>query len=279
MEKQTHNVSSPNEESRRDVLTVVKIGGNVLDDPHVLDIFLKDFAAIAGYKILVHGGGKIATKLSLDLGMEVKLIEGRRITDAESLKVVVMVYAGLINKTIVAKLQSSECNAIGLSGADGNLIKASKRPVGHIDYGFAGDIDADSIAVARLKKILEGGFVPVFSAITHDGKGQLLNTNADTIASAIAVALSDDYEPSLVYCFEKRGVLLDLTDDSSVIREIKSSDLETLKEHKIIVDGMLPKLYNAFESIKNGVKQVYIGRADEISNITKNTFAGTRLIR
>ena len=264
-------------EGRSEVLTVIKIGGNVLDDPGILKIFLRDFSAVAGYKILVHGGGKIASKLSADLGIEAKLVEGRRITDGESLKVVTMVYAGLINKNIVAQLQAIDCNAIGLCGADGNLIKASIRPVKNINYGFAGDLDENSIAVAQLKKLLEAGLIPVFSAITHDGTGQLLNTNADTIASAIAVALAADYETSLVYCFEKKGVLEDITDENSVIREIRSVDFESFKEQKIIADGMIPKLQNAFLSIKNGVKDVYIGKADEIPLLSKNSF-GTRLI-
>lgn len=265
-------------EGRAEVLTVIKIGGNVLDDPEILKIFLRDFSAIAGYKILVHGGGKIASKLSADLGIEAKLVEGRRITDGESLKVVTMVYAGLINKNIVTQLQAIDCNAIGLCGADGNLIKASIRPVKNINYGFAGDLDENSIAVAQLKKLLEAGLIPVFSAITHDGKGQLLNTNADTIASAIAVALSTDYETSLVYCFEKKGVLQDIRDENSLITGIRSSDFESFKEQKIITDGMIPKLQNAFQSIKNGVKEVYIGKADELPLLTKKSF-GTRLIQ
>ncbi|WP_026897241.1 acetylglutamate kinase [Daejeonella oryzae] len=260
-------------------LNVLKIGGNVIDDPRNMEQFLQDFAAIEGYKILIHGGGKIASRISLDLGIEAKLVEGRRITDAESLKVVTMVYAGLVNKSIVAQLQAKDCNAIGLCGADGNLIKASKRPVKAIDYGFAGDLDNNSIAAGSLKKLLETGFIPVFSAITHDGNGQLLNTNADTIASAIAVALSPYYGTSLVYCFDKKGVLENIENEDSVIREIRSSDFESLKEKKIIADGMIPKLHNAFQSINNGVREVYIGKAAELSFLNKNLSFGTRLIQ
>lgn len=186
------------------VLNVIKIGGNVIDDEDQLQVFLEKFAALQGKKILVHGGGKIATRLAADMGIEAKMIDGRRVTDQQMLDVVTMVYAGLTNKNIVANLQKFGSDALGLCGADGNVIKAIKRPVKDIDYGFVGDILVDSVNTLSIKKFLEAGFVPVFSAITHNGLGQLLNTNADTIASALAVALSKVYETRLIYCFEKK---------------------------------------------------------------------------
>ena len=259
-------------------LYIIKIGGNVIDNSEKLHEFLKDFVALPGYKILVHGGGKMATQLADDMGIEAKMVEGRRITDIETLRIVTMVYAGLINKNIVAQLQFRNCNAIGLTGADGNAIRAKKRPVKDIDYGFVGDLDESSVSAEAIKKLLEDGLVPVFSAITHDGQGQLLNTNADTIASVLAVALSELYETSLVYCFEKKGVLKDVDDDFSLIPEIRSSEFENLKEQGIIAGGMIPKLHNAFEAIKSGVKDVYIGKAEELSAVNLKVF-GTRLIQ
>lgn len=273
-------------------LIVIKIGGNVIDDSKTFHQFLKDFAAISGFKILVHGGGKAATKLAGELKIEAKMVQGRRITDIETLRIVTMVYAGLINKNIVAQLQSEGCNAIGLCGADANLIRAKKRPVlkasiqtggGNpeeteaIDYGFAGDLDHKSVHADVLAGFLVNGNIPVFSAITHDGKGQLLNTNADTVASAIAVALADRYDTSLVYCFEKKGVLQDINDEHSVIEELNYEDFHSLKEQQLIAGGMLPKLHNAFEAIKNGVKTVYVGKADDLNQLDQQTF-GTRLI-
>ena len=260
-----------------DKLTIIKIGGNVIDDSEKLDLFLKAFADIEGNKILVHGGGKMATKLAADMGVDAKMIDGRRITDIETLRIVTMVYAGLISKNLVAQLQMFGCNAIGLCGADGNLIKAKKRPIKEIDFGFVGDLNEDSTETENLSKLLKSGFIPVFSAITHDGNGQLLNTNADTIASAIAVAMSPKYETSLVYCFEKKGVLVDVNDENSVIREINSMAYENLKTEGIITDGMLPKLQNAFEAIKNGVKEVYIGKADDLNCLAQEKSFGTRL--
>jgi len=269
-------------------LKVIKIGGNVIDNSESLQQFFADFAMLQGPKILVHGGGKIATKLAGDLGITSKIVEGRRITDKESLKVVTMVYAGLINKNIVAGLQNEGCNAIGLSGADGNLILAKRRPVKElfskeknetisVDYGFVGDLDESSIDYMGLKKLLEAGFIPVFSAITHDGKGQLLNTNADTIASAISVAMSKEYETSLIFCFEKAGVLLDVEDEGSVIRSIDPHYYNELKRQGTINDGMIPKLDNAFEAINKGLKEVYIGKADALLQLKNENF-GTRLI-
>lgn len=269
-------------------LKVIKIGGNVIDNPESLQQFIADFARLQGPKILVHGGGKIATKIAEDLGIKSTMIEGRRITDGESLKVVCMVYAGLINKNIVAGLQQHKCNAIGLSGADGNMIRATRRLPQKIlssgedlaeavDYGFVGDLDESSIDHQGLRKLLEAGFIPVFSAITHDGKGQLLNTNADTIASAISVAMSKDYETSLIFCFEKAGVLMDVEDEDSVIRSIDPHYYDELKRQGIINDGMIPKLDNAFEAINKGLKEVCIGKADALPHLNNEKF-GTRLI-
>ncbi|WP_410220937.1 acetylglutamate kinase [Pedobacter sp.] len=257
-------------------LTIVKIGGNVIDNSKALHDFLRDFSAIPGKKILIHGGGKIATELSGKLGIEAQMVEGRRITDIETLRVVTMVYAGLINKNIVAQLQWVNCNAIGLTGADGNIIKAQKRPVKEIDYGYVGDLDDSSVSSKMLNNLLEGGFVPVFCAITHDREGQLLNTNADTIAAVIAVAMSTQYQTELVYCFEKKGVLKDVTDDTTVIRTVKSSQFENLKADGTIAGGMVPKLQNAFDAIHKGVTAVYIGKADELPMLNKGIF-GTRM--
>lgn len=266
-------------------LTVVKIGGNVIDDPVKLKSFLQDFSQLDGAKILVHGGGKMATQLSAELGIKTEMIEGRRVTDLESLRIVTMVYAGLINKNIIAQLQSCNCNAIGLSGADGNLIIAVKRPVrmdpsgrNVLDYGYAGDLFDDSVNRGQMIKLLDAGLTPVFSAITHDGKGQLLNTNADTIASVISVALAGSYEVSLVYCFEKKGVLTDLTDENSVVREMDLQKYLSLKGDQVIYEGMVPKLDNAFNAIERGVNEVFIGKSDEIASMGKQVF-GTRLIK
>lgn len=258
-------------------LNIIKIGGNVIDDDIQLDIFLEKFAAVPGKKILVHGGGKIATRLASQLGIEAKMVEGRRITDEAMLDVVTMVYAGLTNKKIVATLQKYQCDALGLSGADGNVIKAVKRPVKEIDYGYAGDILADSVDNLAIKKFLDAGFTPIFSAITHNGNGQLLNTNADTIASALATSLADHYETSLIYCFEKNGVLLDVNNDDSVIETITALDFDRYKERGIISDGMIPKLQNAFDAINKGVHSVYIGNASNLHLFQQSKF-GTCLV-
>lgn len=258
-------------------LNIIKIGGNVIDDDIQLEVFLEKYAAISGKKILVHGGGKIATRIASKLGVEAKIIDGRRITDRPMLDVVAMVYAGLANKNIVATLQKYNCDAIGLSGADGNVIKSVKRPVKDIDYGYVGDILTDSVNSLAIKKFLDAGFTPVFSAITHNGNGQLLNTNADTIASALAVSLSDHYETSLIYCFEKNGVLSDINDDGSVIENITTEDFEKYKKAGVISDGMIPKLENAFDAIQKGVKSVYIGNATNLHLFQQQKF-GTCLV-
>lgn len=260
-------------------LHIIKIGGNVIDNSENLHHFLKDFTALDGYKILVHGGGKVATQLSEELGIEPKLVDGRRITDIETLRIVTMVYGGLINKNIVAQLQRFGTNAIGVTGADGNLIRTNKRPVKSIDYGFVGDIDDNSVDPESIGKLLNAGFTPVFCAITHDGEGQLLNTNADTIAAALAVALSKLYETTLIYCFEKKGVLHDINDEESVIRDIDPERYEELKELQIIHSGMLPKLDNAFTAINCGVKAVIIGRSDDLAQLKNKQPFGTRLYK
>lgn len=263
-------------------LYVIKIGGNIIDDPVQLESFLGDFAALEGNKILIHGGGKIATKLADDLGIKSELIDGRRVTDAESLKVVTMVYAGLINKNIVAGLQKLNCNAIGLAGSDGNIIRAKRRSLKtladgrQVDYGFVGDLDDNSVDAQAIYKLVQAGFTPVFSAITHDGNGQLLNTNADTIASVIAVSLSGLYTTSLVYCFEKSGVLRDVDDESSLIKSISPEGYKELKNAGLIHSGMIPKLDNAFEAIGKGLSEVCIGKADALSQLKDKSF-GTRL--
>ena len=238
-------------------LSIIKIGGNVIENKEELSKFLKAFSELEGPKILVHGGGKLATQLGKWLGIESKLIGGRRITDEKSLELITMVYGGLVNKNIVAELQSLNCNAIGLSGADGDTIQAHKRPVKDIDYGFAGDVDGVNATV--ITKLLEAGLTPVFCAMTHNGEGQLLNTNADTIASELAIGMSSNYETTLYYCFEKKGVLMDVADEESVVKHIDTESYKTLLEQKIIADGMLPKMENCFHALKQNVHQVRIG--------------------
>ncbi|WP_017259879.1 acetylglutamate kinase [Pedobacter arcticus] len=277
-------------EGRGEALYVIKIGGNVIDNSEKLHEFLKVFAGLKGNKILVHGGGKMATKLAAEMHIEAKMVDGRRVTDIETLRVVTMVYAGLISKNLVAQLQMFGCNALGLSGADGNLIKAKKRPVQQIksttdatikevDFGFVGDLDENSIGTESLTKLIEAGFIPVFSAITHDGKSQLLNTNADTVAATLAVAMAKTYETSLVYCFEKKGVLVDVDDETSVIKEIDPVKYEDLKAKGIVADGMLPKLHNAFDAINKGVSTVYIGKADDLNDLETGKEFGTKLVK
>lgn len=280
------------------MIKVVKIGGNVVDNPTLLREFVRDFAAMPGMKILVHGGGVMASQMQKEMGMVPQMIEGRRVTDEETLKVVTMVYAGWCNKHITALLQAQGCNAIGLCGADGNAIKAMKRPPVYVeslgqevDYGYVGDVNADSINAGFIYSLLERGIVPVFNAINHDGDGNLLNTNADTIASSVAIAMagyryrtprevcsrceecthcSDDgrltHETELIYCFEKDGVLYDKDDDGSVIPEIDKIRFAELKAEGIVADGMLPKLTNSFKAIDNGVARVIIKHARNLLN-------------
>lgn len=245
-------------------LTIIKIGGKVIDDDAALKQFLHDFSTIDGPKILVHGGGKIASDFGERLGIIPQLVEGRRITDEATLELVTMVYGGLVNKKIVAELQANGENAIGLTGADANVLSAKKRPVKTIDYGFAGDITKADVDVDRLSQFLEGGLTPVFCALTHDGKGGLLNTNADTIASVLASALTSEYKLNLIYCFEQKGVLSDF-ENQVVIKKISLSAYQQLKSEGIISEGMIPKLDNAFEALRAGVSTVTIGHFSDLT--------------
>jgi acetylglutamate kinase len=247
-------------------LNVIKIGGNVIDNEKALLSFVEQFATLEGPKILIHGGGKLATDLAKKLNVEQTLIDGRRITDAETLKLVTMTYAGFIN---VALLQAKKCNAIGLSGADANVLTASKRSTSGIDYGYVGDIENKGIDTKAIRLFIENGLTPVFCAITHDGAGQLLNTNADTIASCLAVSFATTYEVVLSYCFEKKGVLRDVSDEHSLIESINPVEYKLLKEQQVIFKGMIPKLDNAFDAINKGVKAVMIGSADDLQSLIK----------
>lgn len=248
-----------------DKLYVIKVGGNIIDDDKKLPAFLKKYAAIEEKKILVHGGGKLATRLAEQLKIPQQVVEGRRITDAETLKIVTMVYAGYINKNIVAALQAYSCNAIGLCGADGDAILAHKRKHPVMDYGFAGDVDM--VNTGLISKLLTAHLSPVFAPITHDQQGQLLNTNADTIAQELAVAMSEEYEVILVYLFEKSGVLRDNMDESSTIPEISLTSYQQLKSEELIFGGMIPKLDNAFTALKKGVAKIIIGNGEKLDNL------------
>ena len=241
-------------------LTVLKVGGAVVEDPQALDAFLTGFAAMPGLKVLVHGGGREATKVAAQLGIRTKMVDGRRITDADILRVVIMVYGGLVNKGVVAALQARGVNALGLTGADLGCMLAVKRPVKDIDYGYVGDMQkVDTFILADL---ISRGVVPVMAPLSFDGKGTLLNTNADTIASSIAKALAERFEVTLVYCFEKAGVLKDPDDDASVIPLITKESFVGLASEGTVSGGMLPKLQNAFEALESGVKEVRITKAD-----------------
>lgn len=250
----------------KDQLQVFKIGGKVVEDEQQLSAFLQSFAQLKENKILVHGGGKWVSEMSKRLGIEVKMIEGRRITDADTLEVVKMMLAGVANKNVVCKLQGYACNAIGLTGADGNTIRADKRPLKNgIDYGFVGDVTKVNHKV--IQKLISAGLVPVFAAMTHDGNGNLFNTNADTIASSLAVGMANDFDVVLNYCFELNGVLEDINDPSSVIHEINQHNYTHLKEEGIINAGMIPKIDNAFDALKSGVKAVRIMNSEHIADL------------
>lgn len=249
-------------------LKIIKIGGNIIDNDAALSSFLDAFAAMESPKILIHGGGKLATQLANQLGLKVQMIDGRRITDQATLDLITMVYAGKINKNIVAQLQSKNCNAIGFSGADGNTIVSKKRPVQTTDFGFVGDVEKVSTKI--LQVLLDHKVTPVFCALTHDKKGQLLNTNADTIASELAIGFADQYQTELYYCFEKNGVMRDITDESSVIKEITSQSYQGLIDDKIIVDGMLPKLNNCIHAVEKNVHKVCIGKPEMLFDETAN---------
>jgi acetylglutamate kinase len=247
----------------REKLTIVKVGGAVVEDELQLSQLLKDFSAIEGRKVLVHGGGRKATKMAERLGIETKMVEGRRITDADMLEVVTMVYGGLVNKNLVAKLQANGVNALGLTGADANAIRSHKRPLKNgVDYGFVGDVDqADGEMLGRL---IEAGITPVMAPLTHDGEGQILNTNADTIASETAKALANLYDVTLIFSFEKKGVLRNPDDDDSVIATINHADFENYKADGTISGGMLPKIENALSAVDAGVSKVIITLATAI---------------
>ncbi|MCW9708887.1 acetylglutamate kinase [Fodinibius salsisoli] len=248
-------------------LNIVKIGGSIANNEDRLPTFLDNFVAMDHPKILVHGGGSSASDLCKKLGIPIQMKDGRRITDKPALDVAVMVYAGLLNKKIVAKLQGRSTNAIGLSGADLNIIPAKKRNHPTIDFGFVGDITAEDVNTYFIKRLLDEQVVPVFPAITHDTQGQLFNTNADTIASVLAIALSDRYQSTLTYCFEKQGVLRDINDEESWIEEIDHDKYIQLKDEGIIHEGMIPKLDTAFEALQQGVHQVNIKHADNLLNL------------
>lgn len=254
----------------REKLTVIKVGGKIVEEEATLRKLLDDFAAIDGYKVLVHGGGRSATKLAAQLGIESRMVNGRRITDAETLKVVTMVYGGLVNKNIVAGLQARGINALGLTGADMNVIRSAKRPVKEVDYGFVGDVK--QVNAGFLGDLIHKGVVPVMAPLTHDGAGNLLNTNADTIAGETAKALAALFDVTLVFCFEKRGVLRDENDDDSVIPQITPDDFERYVAEGVIQGGMIPKLENSFEALHAGVSEVIITQASAI-----NGSGGTRI--
>ena len=249
-------------------LSIIKIGGNIIEDETSLNLFLNLFSKVEGKKILVHGGGKRATQVSAKLGIESKLINGRRITNKETLEVITMVYGGLVNKNIVAKLQALNVDAIGLTGADINAIQSEKRPVTTIDFGFVGDVK--KVNSNAIDKLIKADFTPIFCAITHDKNGQLLNTNADTIASTIAVGMSTIYETSIYYCFELNGVLNNFNDKDSVVKHINSETYKSLLKDKIITDGMIPKIDNCFDALHNGVKKVYIGNTAMLTKENEN---------
>lgn len=251
-------------------LTLIKVGGKIVEEPDTLQQLLRDFSSIEGHKVLVHGGGRSATKIASQLGIESQMVNGRRITDAEMQKVVTMVYGGLVNKNIVAGLQSLQVNALGLTGADMNIMRSDKRPVKDVDYGFVGDVKEVNADV--LASLIQQGIVPVLAPLTHDKQGHMLNTNADTIAGEAAKALAKYFDVTLMFCFEKKGVLLNEDDDESVIPEIDRASFQKYVAEGIIQGGMIPKLENAFQAIDAGVKEVIITQASEIHKHT-----GTRV--
>lgn len=251
-------------------LTLIKVGGKIVEEPDTLQQLLRDFSSIEGHKVLVHGGGRSATRIASQLGIESQMVNGRRITDAEMLKVVTMVYGGLVNKNIVAGLQALQVNALGLTGADMNIMRSDKRPVKDVDYGFVGDVKEVNADV--LASLIQQGIVPVLAPLTHDKQGHMLNTNADTIAGEAAKALAKYFDVTLMFCFEKKGVLLNENDDESVIPEIDRASFLKYVAEGIIQGGMIPKLENAFQAIDAGVKKVIITQASEIHKHT-----GTRV--
>ncbi len=259
----------------KEELIIVKIGGNVIDNPIALDHFLADFSKIKKKKILVHGGGKIATDIAAKLGLQALMVEGRRVTDKAMLDVVTMVYGGLINKNIVAKLQALGDDAIGLSGADGNSILCTKRPVKEVDYGFVGDVK--DVNDKFLDHLLSGDLVPVTAPLSHDGNGNMLNINADTVATTLAKAMAKSYKVSLLYCFELKGVLADFEDKNSVISEMDYASFQDLKTNGVISKGMIPKMDNSFDGILNGVEKVVICHSEDMLKVAEGASLGTKL--
>lgn len=254
-------------------LTIVKVGGKICEEPDTLSSLLNDFAAIEGKKLLVHGGGRLATRMAERMGISTHMVDGRRITDDAMLEVVTMVYGGLVNKNIVAGLQARGVNALGMTGADMNILLSDKRPVKTVDYGWVGDVK--KACPSALKKLIDEDVVPVIAPLTHDGKGHILNTNADTMAGETAIALARYYSVQLVYCFEKEGVLRNENDDSSVIPAIDAQMYNELREQGIVSGGMLPKLDNAFATLDAGVEKVLITKACNLSDMSK----GSHLIK
>ena len=255
------------------MIKVVKIGGNVIDNEAALTRFAADFAALEGPKILVHGGGKLATRLAEKLEIPTTMIDGRRVTDRQTLDVVTMVYAGLINKHVVALLQANGCNAIGLSGADANVVKATRRAAKPVDFGFVGDIAVEGVDAEFVLSLTERGVVPVFCSIMHDGAGTLLNCNADSVASAVAVAVAQKTDTELVFCFEKAGVMADIDDPNSVIAEIRPQSYRTLLADGVVNKGMIPKIDGAFRALESGVKVVTIKHSEAL-----NVESGTKIM-
>ena len=253
-----------------DKLTIIKVGGKIVEEEQSLRQLLKDFSLIEGYKVLVHGGGRSATKLADKLGIESRMVNGRRVTDRDTLEIVTMVYGGLVNKNIVAGLQALGVNALGLTGADMNIIRSEKRPVEEVDYGFVGDVK--EVNAETLSSLIQQGIVPILAPLTHDKEGNILNTNADTIAGETAKALALKFDVTLIYCFEKKGVLMNENDDESVIPDINKATFEQLVKDGIVQGGMIPKLENAFQAIEKGVKEVIITSASEFGENT-----GTRI--
>lgn len=255
---------------QKEQLYIIKIGGHIIDDKTALYDFLKQFSKISSKKILVHGGGKIATVIGEKMGIKSKYIDGRRITDGETIDLVTMVYGGLVNKKIVALLHAEGCNAIGLTGADANIIPAKKRAVNEIDFGWVGDVN-EQLNTDKLKLFLENGLTPVLAPLTHDSQGNILNTNADTIASVLAKNLSRDFNTNLIFCFEKSGVLNDINDEQSLLDRLTFEEYSSMKSSGKLFAGVLPKIDNAFDAVQNGVANVVLGNASELSSLINGT--------
>lgn len=253
----------------KDKLTIIKVGGKIVEEPESLTGLLTDFSKINGFKLLVHGGGRSATKMAADLGITTTMVDGRRITDDDMLRVVTMVYGGLVNKTVTARLQGMGIDAVGMTGADMDIIRSHKRPAVKVDYGWVGDVD--QVNGEALATLLRAGIVPVIAPLTHDGQGHLLNTNADTMAGETARGLAQIFDVTLIYCFEKAGVLRNENDDDSVIPVIDPEMFEKLKADGTVTGGMLPKIENALKAVADGVTEVVITRASSLDDPRKGT--------